>query len=140
MGVFQHISARLLRSSLTHYEWARSGPRRRTTIWGTWPPNLSPPTRPTSSAPLMGPAGGGLRLRYPGPGVDGQRPGRAAGVVSGPDQVAERLGLDAGQRSWLESLEAAGPPPGGVPLPRGREAAALLARLGVAGPDAAVIL
>src|SRR3989440_5488867 len=23
--------------------WARSGPRRRTTIWGTWPPNLSPP-------------------------------------------------------------------------------------------------
>src|SRR5262252_2937695 len=24
-------------------EWARSGPRRRPTIWGTWPPNLSPP-------------------------------------------------------------------------------------------------
>src|SRR5215831_946104 len=23
-------------------EWARSGPRRRPTIWGTWPPNLSP--------------------------------------------------------------------------------------------------
>src|SRR5262249_8871600 len=25
------------------YEWARSGPRRRPTIWGTWPPNTSPP-------------------------------------------------------------------------------------------------
>src|SRR2546427_5434928 len=24
-------------------ECARSGPRRRTTIWGTWPPNASPP-------------------------------------------------------------------------------------------------
>src|SRR5262249_23322465 len=24
-------------------EWARSGPRRRPTIWGTWQPNLSPP-------------------------------------------------------------------------------------------------
>src|SRR5690348_3787331 len=24
-------------------EWARSGPRRRPTIWGTWPRNLSPP-------------------------------------------------------------------------------------------------
>jgi hypothetical protein len=23
-------------------EWARSGPRRRPTIWATWPPNLSP--------------------------------------------------------------------------------------------------
>src|SRR5215831_752941 len=25
------------------FGWARSGPRRRTTIWGTWPPNASPP-------------------------------------------------------------------------------------------------
>src|SRR5215467_1834015 len=24
-------------------EWARSGPRRRPTVWGTWPPNLWPP-------------------------------------------------------------------------------------------------
>src|SRR5499426_2633229 len=24
-------------------KWARSGPRRRPTIWGTWPSNLSPP-------------------------------------------------------------------------------------------------
>jgi hypothetical protein len=72
--------------------------------------------------------------------MDGQRPGRAAGAVSGPDHVAERLGLEAESRSWLESLEAAGPPPGGVPLPGGREAAALLGRLGVAEPDAAVIL
>src|SRR5437763_16685310 len=23
-------------------EWARCGPRRTATIWGTWPPNLSP--------------------------------------------------------------------------------------------------
>src|SRR5437016_536298 len=27
-------------------EWARSGPRRRATIWGTWPPNLSSPYCP----------------------------------------------------------------------------------------------
>src|SRR5258707_7992981 len=26
--------------------WARSGPRRRPTIWGTWPPNLSAPYLP----------------------------------------------------------------------------------------------
>src|SRR5689334_21105670 len=25
------------------HEWARCGPRRRTTICGTWPPNASPP-------------------------------------------------------------------------------------------------
>src|SRR5215467_13135531 len=37
------LAARLLRSSLTHDEWARSGPRRLTTIWGTWPPDASPP-------------------------------------------------------------------------------------------------
>src|SRR5436189_4136934 len=37
-----HLAARLLRSSLTHDEWARCGPRRRTTIWGTWTTNTSP--------------------------------------------------------------------------------------------------
>jgi hypothetical protein len=34
MGVFQETSAGLLRSSLTHDEWARCGPRRRTTFLG----------------------------------------------------------------------------------------------------------
>src|SRR5579859_5131131 len=37
-----HLAAQLLRSSLTHIQWARSGPRRRATIYGTWRPNASP--------------------------------------------------------------------------------------------------
>jgi hypothetical protein len=55
-------------------------------------------------------------------------------------EVAGRLGLDAGLRAWLDSLEAAGPPAGGVPLPRGEEAAALLRRLGTADPDVPAVL
>src|SRR6266700_2070440 len=69
-----------------------------------------------------------------GPGADGRLPGRAAAVVAGPAGIADRLGLDAASRPWLDSLEAVGPPPGGVPLPRGDDAAAVLRRLGVAEP------
>ncbi len=60
--------------------------------------------------------------------------------MAGPAGIADRLGLDAASRPWLDSLEAVGPPPGGVPLPRGDDAAAVLRRLGVAEPDAAAIL
>jgi hypothetical protein len=53
--------------------------------------------------------------------------------------VAEQLGLGDVHRLWLAALAAAGPP---VPaaLPRGSEAAVLLARLGVTEPDLTAIL
>ena len=54
--------------------------------------------------------------------------------------VAQRLGLTADYRPWIESLQAVGPPPDGVPLPRGDEAATLLERLQVAEPDRAAIV
>jgi hypothetical protein len=54
--------------------------------------------------------------------------------------VAERLGLGAAYQPWLDTLQAAGPPPGGVPLPHGDAAAALLDRLKVAAPDRAALL
>jgi hypothetical protein len=60
--------------------------------------------------------------------------------VLGAGRVGDRLGLDAARRPWLDSPEAVGPPPGGVPLPRGADAAALLRRLGVAEVDAAAVL
>src|SRR2546430_373957 len=46
------------------HEWARSGPWRGTTIWGTWTPNLSPPIEITypadAAARTLGLAGEGL--------------------------------------------------------------------------------
>jgi len=54
--------------------------------------------------------------------------------------VAERLGLAADYRPWLESLQAAGRPPAGVQLPRGDEAAALLDKLEVDEPDLSAIV
>jgi len=56
-----------------------------------------------------------------------------------PSAVAAGLGLPDGLSPWLEELERVGPPAGGVPLPRGEDAARLLGRLRVAGPDAAAI-
>lgn len=54
--------------------------------------------------------------------------------------VAQRMGLTADYGLWLESLQAAGPPPAGVGLPRGKEAAALLDRLEVGEPDLSAIV
>src|SRR5262245_14558411 len=63
-------------SVLTHpFQWARSGPRRPTTIWGTWPPNassqfgithLARPRRTGPGAPdhLDGQDSGGLRREH----------------------------------------------------------------------------
>src|SRR5215472_11878026 len=53
------LAAGLLRSSLTHVPWARSGPRRPTTSWGTWTTNPSPAS---SAGPLVRP-GAWLRAR-----------------------------------------------------------------------------
>src|SRR5213082_1835520 len=55
------------------HEWARSGPRRRPTIWGTWPPSLSPPYCPTA----LGPA---PRPQEPAAAVPAQLDPRTGGV------------------------------------------------------------
>src|SRR5215472_10696574 len=42
--------------------WDRCGPRRRPTGWGTWPPNLSPPYRPTLLRRAVQHAGVGVEV------------------------------------------------------------------------------
>jgi len=54
--------------------------------------------------------------------------------------VGAHLGLGDEYRPWLDSLQAVGPPPDGLLLPRGEEAAALLQRMGVVDPDLTAIL
>ncbi len=57
-----------------------------------------------------------------------------------PSAVARELELPDELTPWLESLAEVGRPAGGVPLPRGEDAAALLLRLGVAEPDLGAIV
>ena len=54
--------------------------------------------------------------------------------------VAARLGLGPEYAGWLEFLEATGAPPGGVALPEGDAAEALLREIGLDEPDLSVIL
>jgi hypothetical protein len=54
--------------------------------------------------------------------------------------VASGLGLGDEYGPWLDLLESAGAPEGGVPLPRGVEAATLLESLGVYEPDRSAVL
>jgi hypothetical protein len=54
--------------------------------------------------------------------------------ASGPSRFGDE------HRSWLDMLEAVGPPPRGLPLPDGASAPAILRRLGVDEIDAAEIM
>src|SRR5215472_16197119 len=67
-------------------EWARSGPRRPTTIWGTWPPNASPPFGITHLE-MRSP----LRVAYPLVNIAGF--GNNVITLAKAHCVAERCGL-----------------------------------------------
>src|SRR5437660_7479809 len=71
-------------------ECARSGARRRTTIWGTWPPNLSPPLGITHLE--VGPAAHDGRVSDVG---DEHVPGRVGDRELGPGGHDQRLRGDA---------------------------------------------
>jgi len=60
-------------------------------------------------------------------------------VELSPATVARRLELPDQLTRWLDSLEPVGPPPDGVPMPRGQAALEQLGRLGVVEPDLTAI-
>src|SRR5215471_16998421 len=99
------------------HEWARCAPRRRTTIWGTWPPNLSAlsaslaldgaPRRTPTAPILMGGMSGGIRQRV----IDAAEAHLANGGYVAPVEVLSWVGwvhgnqMDAWRQGRVESFE-----------------------------------
>src|SRR5499427_8057259 len=60
--------------------WARSGPRRSPTIWGTWPPNLSPPIGISHLVSHYHGGAGSIKEKEPGQSAVGDVDATMAGV------------------------------------------------------------